>query len=71
MCEIAEELISKGKAEGIALGKAEGITLGKIEGRTEAIAENKESVILMLEKDFGLSHEEAVRKANETIKTVS
>ena len=51
MCEIAEELISKGKAE--------------------AIAEDKEAVILMLEKDFGLSHEEAVKKANETIKTVS
>ena len=67
MCEAMEqfekEAISKGKAEGLAIGIKKGVEQGLEQGMSNA----KNLFIDMLQKDFGLSYEDAVKKANEVI----
>lgn len=71
MCEAMEqfekEAISKGKAEGLAIGIKKGIKQGVEQGLEQGMSNAKNLFIDMLQKDFGFSYEDAVKKANEVI----
>ena len=50
---LAEQLIQKGKYEGISQGRIEGLLEGKLEGKLEGIAEGELNMLIcMLEAKF-------------------
>ena len=63
MCEVMEQL----EKEALKRGKAEGIIIGKEQGLAQGTNNAKYLFVNMLQKDFGFSYEEAIKKADEVI----